>query len=327
MVDRYGFQLGYEPASTQSEREQLAHVRLENSRALKWQAMIADWDTYFTGPKRAKLASRVRKGIPDGARGHVWLVASGAMAAQRKHPNRYQQLLLNKNSPMDGQIEKDLNRTMPQHVYFQHGDEGKRQLFNVCRALAIHVPDVGYSQAEAYVAAALLTYMPEESAFWALRHICCECKQGDMWAPSLHGWVAYRAILDKLVHTRMPRLHAHLEANGVTPDLYALQWFMTLYSKDFPFESMLRIWDLFLCKPHPHGSKILFSVALAILKEGESDLLRMHDVQQLTEHIRRLPYTTESLRGDQLITKARAVGLKTNALFPPDTLRHGQHVL
>jgi small neutral amino acid transporter SnatA (MarC family) len=133
----------------------------------------------------------------------------------------------------------------------------------------------------------------------------------------MEGWASYGAILDGLVKTRLPRLHRHMEAAGLTVDLYALQWFTTLFVKGLPFESTLRVWDIYLCEQHPKGSKILFRVALAVLAEGERELLTMHDLPQLVERIRQLPFAKPGLQGDKLIAKALSINLKTSDLFPP----------
>jgi hypothetical protein len=167
----------------------------------------------------------------------------------------------------------------------------------------------------------VLSACADEEAFWTLRHICVELGQGALWAPSMLGWIEYGTKLDLLVKAKLPKLHAHMAEQGLTVDLYALPWFMTLYTKNFPFEATLRVLDVYLCEPHPKGSKILFRVALAILADGERELLRMHDAVQLAEHIRQLPFTSEGLKGDKLVDKALAISLKTKALFPQPTAK------
>jgi len=50
---------------------------------------------------------------------------------------------------------------------------------------------------------------------------------------------------------------------------YASQWFMTIFTVGFPFECTVRIYDAFLTE----GPKILFRVALYIMKENEVSIL------------------------------------------------------
>lgn len=154
-----------------------------------------------------------------------------------------------------------------------------------------------------------------------LEHMSAACGQGALWRERMDGWMESRAKLDALVAAKLPRLHRHLADHGVTADLYAMQWFLTLYAKDFPFESTLRVWDVLLCEPPPKGAKVLFRVALAVLAAGERELLKMHDVEQLTTHIRRLPATSPALHGDALMARAFAISLKSRALFPVPAAR------
>jgi len=325
VLDRYGFVVdeGTPPALA---GEGTSAARRENVRAVKWQGMISEGDTFLNlkGDGYKKFKSRVRKGVPDGVRARVWQVASGSMALRAAQPGHYASLLRQK-SPMDADIRKDLHRTMPRHVLFRgaprNGDssagpppDGQRQLYNVCHALSVHNPTVGYNQAEAYVAATLLTYMTEEEAFWLLAVIAGQRGYERMWTSTLEGWIEARERLDALTRAMLPRLHAHLEAQGVTPDIWALQWFLTLYSNGFPFESTLRVWDVFLCEPYPKGSKVLFRVALAVLKAGERELLRMTDIAQIVEHIKQLPATNPELQGDRLMANALKISLKSKQL-------------
>lgn len=40
------------------------------------------------------------------------------------------------------------------------------------------------------------------------------------------------------------------------------EWFLCVYTRTLPWESILRVWDMFLCE----GIKIIFKVGLVILK-------------------------------------------------------------
>lgn len=46
------------------------------------------------------------------------------------------------------------------------------------------------------------------------------------------------------------------------PILYMTEWFLCVYTRTLPWESILRIWDMFLCE----GVKIIFKVGLVLLK-------------------------------------------------------------
>lgn len=46
------------------------------------------------------------------------------------------------------------------------------------------------------------------------------------------------------------------------PILYMTEWFLCVYTRTLPWESILRVWDMFLCE----GVKIIFKVGLVLLK-------------------------------------------------------------
>ena len=58
----------------------------------------------------------------------------------------------------------------------------------------------------------------------------------------------------------------------IHPSMYASGWFITLYSKNFPFDILCRIWDLFLLQ----GMKIIFKIAIALLTLFEKDFLALN---------------------------------------------------
>ena len=56
----------------------------------------------------------------------------------------------------------------------------------------------------------------------------------------------------------------------VHPSMYATEWLMTMFCRGFSFSLALRVWDCFL---HSLDVKIVYRVALALLKNAEQELL------------------------------------------------------
>ena len=67
------------------------------------------------------------------------------------------------------------------------------------------------------------------------------------------------------MRAKLPRLYAHFKEMDVHPTMYSAQWFMTLFTYNFPFAVVVRIWDSVLAE----GWKVIFRVALALLKTNE----------------------------------------------------------
>lgn len=186
------------PANPQQLREK------EDSRARKWRAMAKrkpinpqnpgappgtantigkgggiEWNFDAKSPK---LIRRTWKGIPDCWRGAAWHSFLNTSHEQRGIGQPDGELreiyhdLLTLPCSDDMQIDLDVPRTISSHVMFRRRYRGgQRLLFRVLHSLALYFPDIGYTQGMASLAATLLCYYDEETAFimlvrlWQLR--------------------------------------------------------------------------------------------------------------------------------------------------------------
>lgn len=62
-------------------------------------------------------------------------------------------------------------------------------------------------------------------------------------------------------------------------EIYAIKWFFSFYSIDFPVDYVMTIIDIFLLEGYP----ALIKVALAILKLLEDKLLRLSSIDDISE--------------------------------------------
>lgn len=147
---------------------------------------------------------------------------------------------------------------------------GQNSLLSVLRAYSVFNPEVGYCQGMGFICGLLLMYMDEEDAFLMLVTLLEDYRMAGLFQPGLPLLNKYFFQLRRLIGDQLPRVSRHLQEQGVEPTMYASQWFMTVCIYKFPFESVCRIWDIFLSE----GVKIVFRVALAILKISEEALLR-----------------------------------------------------
>merc|ERR1740129_2718221 len=104
----------------------------------------------------------------------------------------------------------------------------------------------------------------------------------------------------------LPLLHNHFVQNGVEPTMYATQWFMTVCIYNFPFSTVVRVWDIFLAE----GVKIIFRIALALLKLNQEVLLN-ESFEQILQTLKQAPSRVES---DTLIQVALSIKLKNKTL-------------
>ena len=55
----------------------------------------------------------------------------------------------------------------------------------------------------------------------------------------------YMLVLEDLLLKYLPRVSEHMEAIKLTPDMYIIDWILTLFSKALPLDLAMRVWDYF----------------------------------------------------------------------------------
>ncbi|KAF1791072.1 Rab-GTPase-TBC domain [Phytophthora cactorum] len=98
-----------------------------------------------------------------------------------------------------------------------------------------------------FLSAMFLCYMPEQQAFWLLVACLNHKRYGlaDLYRPRMPKVPEVTFVFEGLFKQLMPQLSAHLENEGLHPTMYLTQWFLTLFTYNFPFEFVTRVWDPF----------------------------------------------------------------------------------
>ena len=108
--------------------------------------------------RQATFHKLVRVGLPNRLRGEIWELTSGSLFLRLQSPKLFEEKLSRfsgQGSLAIDEIEKDLNRSLPEYAGFQ-SEEGIGRLRRVLTAYSWTNPDVGYCQAMNIVVAALL---------------------------------------------------------------------------------------------------------------------------------------------------------------------------
>ena len=219
-----------------------------------------------------KLKKRARKGIPDSFRGTAWktLAWSCLLKEENSSINYYNLLKIKADKKDINDIFKDIHRTFPKHEYFEdmYGI-GQKTLFNVLKNLSLICRDTGYVQGMGYITAILLMYMNEEDAFWTIISILSKYGLKKFYLPSMPGLFEAFYVLISFVRDKLPKTFKFMKENNITPSMFATQWFMTIFTVGFSFEWTVRAFDAYLTE----GPKVLFRIALYILKQNEPKFL------------------------------------------------------
>lgn len=75
------------------------------------------------------------------------------------------------------------------------------------------------------------------------------------------GLIVDVKVLEKLISIYLPKVDKRLKEINLEPMLFAVQWFVCIYSYNFPSNLVIRVWDIFFIE----GILFIFKVALAIM--------------------------------------------------------------
>ncbi|CAI2188118.1 1667_t:CDS:2, partial [Funneliformis geosporum] len=233
-----------------------------------WGQIISDYETVARTQPR-QLSKMIQKGIPQTLRGMIWQLMSKSKDSELE--STYAQLL-KETSPHEKMIMRDLNRTFPKHKYFQDQDGiGQEGLFNVVKAYSLYDTDVGYCQGISFVVGPLLLNMPDEEAFCVLVRLMKFYNMRGHFLPGMDGLQLRLFQFDRLVEEMLPKVHSHLQVQGINSSMYASQWFMTLFAYKFPLSLVFRIYDTIFTE----GIEAIFRFSIALLKKNEKRIVEM----------------------------------------------------
>ncbi|KAG2212948.1 hypothetical protein INT46_008074 [Mucor plumbeus] len=208
----------------------------ENSKKSKDKSKTKLWKLYFqengrnlTMVKLPTFGKLVRVGLPNSLRGEIWELSSGAMYLRFANQGLYQEILdkyKEQKSTSTEEIEKDLNRSLPEYPGYQSPD-GINRLRRVLTAYAWNNPELGYCQAMNIVVSALLIYTTEEQAFWIL-HILVDRFFPGYYSTNMYGALLDQITFEQLVEKTMPILWNHFKRTNVELSVACLPWFLTI---------------------------------------------------------------------------------------------------
>nr|XP_022915710.1 USP6 N-terminal-like protein isoform X1 [Onthophagus taurus] len=254
----------------------------KNNKHLKSMERVNEWESVH----KEKLHRRVYKGIPNSLRSQVWCKLLNVGKHKSEKHGEYERMLklARKYSTDARQIDSDVNRQFREHISFRERYSTKQQsLFNVLTAYAMYNSEVGYCQGMSGVAAVLLMYMDEEDAFWALHILLSESKYA-MHGLYKEGFPKLNRFLehhDRILTKFMPKLKNHLDKHGLDAILYSLKWYFVCFVERVPFNLCLRIWDIYLLD----GERVITAMAYTILKMHKRSLMKLKDMDSITQFI------------------------------------------
>lgn len=246
----------------------------DRSKMRLWAEYLRENGRNATLIRQPTFHKLIRVGLPNRLRGEIWELTSGSLYLRLENPNLFEDTLAKfdgRESLAIDEIEKDLNRSLPEYPGFQ-SPHGIERLRRVLTAYSWINEEVGYCQAMNIVVAALLIYMSDTQAFYLLSVLCDRLLPG-YYSTTMYGTLLDQRVFESLVERTMPILWDHLQKQDVQLSVVSLPWFLSLYINSMPLVFAFRVLDVFFLE----GPKVLFQVGLAILRINGEELLDAGD--------------------------------------------------
>ena len=125
--------------------------------------------------------------------------------------------------------------------------------------------------------------MPEEEAFCLLVRLMNQYHLRDMFIQDMPGLHLHLYQFERLLEDLEPALYCHLNRRSVHPQLYATQWFLTLFAYRLPLQLVLRVYDLILSEGL-EGAILKFGIVL--MQKNAQYLLAINDMSALTNFLK-----------------------------------------
>ncbi|CAM5074796.1 growth hormone-regulated TBC protein 1 isoform X1 [Chelonia mydas] len=283
-VDPYGFERPEDFDYVSYEEFFSRYLVILTRRAIKWSKLLKGNNGV---QKSLKVKRYIRKGIPNEHRALIWMIVSGAQAKMEQNPGYYNKLLEGeKSDTLVEAIKTDMNRTFPDNVQFRKTADPclQQTLYNVLVAYGHHNKTVGYCQGMNFIAGYLILITKnEEESFWLLDALIGRILP-DYYSPEMMGLKTDQEVLGELVRKKVPAVAELIDRHGVMWTLIVSRWFICLFIDILPVETVLRIWDCLFYE----GSKIIFRVALALIKQHQAFILEATNLPDICDKFKQI---------------------------------------
>jgi hypothetical protein len=101
----------------------------------------------------------------------------------------------------------------------------------------------------------------------------------DLFIQDMPGLHLHLYQFERLLEDLEPALYCHLHRRSVSPQLYATQWFLTLFAYRFPLQLVLRVYDLILSEGLESA---ILKFGVCLMQKNAKTLLGMSDMASLT---------------------------------------------
>ncbi|KAL2101697.1 hypothetical protein ACEWY4_003458 [Coilia grayii] len=217
--------------------------------------------------KKNHIWKEARVDIPPLFRGLVWAALLGVEGDIQAKYNG-----IDKDTPIptDRQIEVDIPRC---HQYDEllSSPQGHVKFRRVLKAWVVSHPDLVYWQGLDSLCAPFLylNFNNEALAYACMSAFIPKYLYNFFLKDNSHVIQEYLTVFSQMIAFHDPELSNHLNEIGFIPDLYAIPWFLTMFTHVFPLHKIFHLWDTLLLG----NSSFPFCIGVAILQQLRDRLL------------------------------------------------------
>lgn len=220
--------------------------------------------------QRDMVIKEARQDIPPLVRAEVW---GQLLAVEKDYEYHYASIDKETPVPTDRQIEVDIPRC---HQYNEllSSSVGHQKFKRILKAWVKSHPHYVYWQGLDSLCAPFLylNFQNEAHAYASLRKFINKYLHNFFLKDNSAVIREYLAKLKHLLAFQDPALASHLHTIGFNPELFAIPWFLTMFSHVFPIHKILHLWDSLLLGDASYplyiGLSILQQLRTVLLESG-----------------------------------------------------------
>ncbi|GCC26300.1 hypothetical protein chiPu_0004716 [Chiloscyllium punctatum] len=217
--------------------------------------------------KKNQIWKEARVDIPPLVRGLTWAALLGIEGDIQA---KYDAIDKDTPIPTDRQIEVDIPRC---HQYDEllSSPEGHRKFRRVLKAWVVSHQELVYWQGLDSLCAPFLylNFNNEALAYACMSAFIPKYLYNFFLKDNSHVIQEYLTVFSQMIAFHDPELSNHLNEIGFIPDLYAIPWFLTMFTHVFPLHKIFHLWDTLLLG----NSSFPFCIGVAILQQLRDRLL------------------------------------------------------
>lgn len=234
---------------------------VHKSPELEWQDMLRSYklENLVSGSSM-KFKELVYQGIPTHLRWEVWMKLLKVSVSKQEYDDLLQ------NSTHDEQIDKDIHRTFPGNEFIS-SESGQKSLKNVLSVLS-HTLTEGYWQGMNYIVGLVLIQSigNEAESYFFLKSLFTEFRANLLFERNFKTLNEMCEKFHKSLETQDHLLEHTIKTLHLDDHLWVFKWFITMFTYNFNFKTIVRVWDALLVNDLNFLVSISVSVALELSK-------------------------------------------------------------